>query len=348
LRSVLEERQEEFLAEVGVSRSQSPSTQNAYAGDLGQFMVFLSAKYASGKDRSKGPHLPDRITAEDVRGFIQDLAKRGYKASSIARKTSCIRSFMRFLERRGNLPLETSKALSPRKAEERLPKVLSEGEVETLIRSIDTGTPLGKRDRAMLELLYGAGLRISELRSLNVGDIDYSLGFVQVVGKGNKERFVPVGSLALEALGDYLENGRPYLDRSSSGRAGAKSPKGTTPEKAPLVTTLRKPLFLNRFGKRLSVRSMRRALEAHLLEAGLDPSRCSPHTLRHSFATHLLRGGADLRSVQDMLGHANIRTTQIYTHVMPEHLREVYRHHHPRASFGVRSGEGKGSEGGTK
>jgi site-specific recombinase XerD len=329
LRSVLEKRQEEFLAEVGVSKTQSPSTQNAYANDLGQFMAFLSGKYGG-----EGSALPDRISAKDVRGFIQHLAKSGYKSSSIARKTSCIRNFVRFVERRSDLTPEASKAVAPRRSRQELPKVLSEGEVETLIRAIEVETPIGKRDRAILEVLYGSGLRIGELQRLNVGDIDYSLGFVHVLGKGGKERFVPVGSVALEALGDYLENGRPCLEGGSRSVAASR-----------LTTSLRRPLFLNRFGKRLSVRSMRRVLKKHLLEAGIDPSRCSPHTLRHSFATHLLKGGADLRSVQDMLGHASIRTTQIYTHVMPEHLREVYRSHHPRASLGGAKGDPGGAKG---
>lgn len=325
MRSILE-GQEEFLAQVGVSKTQSPSTLNAYANDLGQFMTFLTGKY--GGDPSK---LPPKISVDDVRDFIQDLSKKGYKPSSIARKTSCIRSFLKFLEKRGSLAAETAKGVTPRRVKQELPKVLSEGEVESLLQAIDTNTPLGKRDRAMLELLYGSGLRISELRSLNVGDIDYSLGFVQVLGKGSKERFVPVGSVALEALADYLDNGRPYLEAASSRPSRPEAKETGKAGKQAVLMSLRRPLFLNRFGKRLSVRSIRRTLEKHLLTAGLDPARCSPHTLRHSFATHLLRGGADLRSVQDMLGHASVRTTQIYTHVMPEHLREAYRSFHPRA-----------------
>lgn len=328
MRSVLEQCLEEFLAQVAVSRSQSPSTLNAYANDLEQFMSFLAETY--------GPDLaPEdgKVSLDDVRAFIQDLSKKGYKSSSIARKISCVRGFLRFLERRGVLPPESARAVTPRKVKQEFPKVLSEAEIEKLLGAVDTSTPLGKRDRAMLELLYGSGLRISELRNLNVGDIDYSLGFVQVLGKGGKERFVPVGSVALGALADYLENGRPYLEGKQGGKTAAAR-DAFVEGRATALTSLRRPLFLNRFGKRLSVRSIRRTLEKHLLAAGLDPSRCSPHTLRHSFATHLLKGGADLRSVQDMLGHASVRTTQIYTHVLPEHLREVYRSFHPRASRG--------------
>lgn len=323
----LEEWQAEFLVEVGVSRTQSPSTQNAYANDLRQFTAFLASQ-----SKTTNPPPASALTSDHLRHFIQHLAREGYEASSISRKTSCVRSFMKFLERRGVIPDTQAKAVPPRRVKRPLPKVLMEKEVEDLLNAPDRETPLGKRDRAMFELLYGAGLRVSELCGLNIGDVDYSLGFVQVLGKGGKERFVPVGSMALQALGDYLESGRPRLERAAR------------PGEVGVVTTLRRPLFLNRFGKRLSARSVRRTLEKYLREAGLDPSRCSPHTLRHSFATHLLAGGADLRSVQDMLGHASVRTTQIYTHVMPEHLRDVYRNHHPRARARAGTESGKSEE----
>lgn len=325
MRRGFDEWREEFLVEIGVSKTQSPSTQNAYATDLRQFGAFLAEQEGGAPEVSE-------ISGDHLRHFIQRLGKDGYSSASVARKTSCVRSFVRFLARRGVLEDSKIKAVPPRRVKQSLPKVLSKGEVENLIGAPDADTSLGKRDRAMLELLYGAGLRVSEMCNLNVGDVDYSLGFVQVLGKGGKERFVPVGSMALGALGDYLEAARPKLERASLSK------------QSDLVTSLRRPLFLNRFGKRLSPRSVRRTVEKHLLEAGLDPSRCSPHTLRHSFATHLLAGGADLRSVQDMLGHASVRTTQIYTHVMPEHLREVYRNHHPRAKRGPEAAARKSEE----
>ena len=318
-RSLLE-WQEDFLTEIGVSKTQSPSTQNAYASDLSQFLSFLAS-------RSREPQAdltPDDLSPDSVRAFVQHLARMEYKASSIARKTSCIRSFVRFLARRGAISSNPVREVPRRKLASSLPRVLSEEDVGRLLSVPDTSTPTGKRDRALLEMLYGSGLRVSELCRLDVGDIDYSLGFVQVLGKGQKQRLVPVGSVSLAALGDYLEAGRPYFERGKQGRAG----------KEPAPTTLRKPLFLNRWGRRLSARSVRRILERYLLEAGLDPSAASPHTLRHSFATHLLSGGADLRSVQDMLGHASVRTTQIYTHVLPDRLREEYRKYHPRARAG--------------
>ncbi len=317
-RSLLE-WQEEFLAEVGVSKTQSPSTQNAYANDLRQFIAFLSKR----DDRHKeAPLAPEDLSGDSVRAFIHHLGKLGYASSSIARKTSSIRSFMRFLSRRDVVPSDPLKQVTPRKHSWTLPKVLTVGEIEALLQVPDTSTAFGKRDRAMLELLYGSGLRVSELCRLDLGDIDYSLGFVEVLGKGGKQRIVPVGSECLQALGAYLESARPVLEKKGRGKD-----RGTS-------LSVRKPLFLNKSGKRYGVRSVRRMLEACLLEAGIDPSRASPHTLRHSFATHLISGGADLRSVQDMLGHASVRTTQIYTHVMPEHLREVYKSAHPRAQEG--------------
>lgn len=319
------EWKEEFLVEVGVSKTQSPNTVEAYSRDLSQFFSFLAEE-----TKGKGPETltPSDLRPEHIHKFLLTLGRKEYKGSSISRKLSSVRSFCCFLTRRGGLDQNPSKDVSSRKAHSHLPRVLSREEVEKLLEAIDARTPSGKRDRALLELLYGTGLRVSELSRLNVGDIDYSLGFVQVMGKGDKERFVPLGSKAIDCLGDYLQNGRPYLAKKPTGRK-QRSPSPEIVE--PAGATMRKPLFLNKWGGRLSVRSVRRILEKHLLLAGMDPSKCSPHTLRHSFATHLLSGGADLRSVQDMLGHASIKTTQIYTHVLPERLKQVYQDTHPRA-----------------
>ncbi len=318
----LEDWRDDFLAEIGVSRTQSPSTQDAYANDLAQFFRFLEHEIGL-----TAPLEPTAVTGDAIRGFVRYLAKEGYQKTSISRKTSCVRSFVRFLGRRRVLQGNPAKEVAPRKTGLTLPKVLSVAEAEKLVVAPPVSTPLGKRDRAILELLYGTGLRVGEVCGLNVGDIDYSLGFARVLGKGSKERLVPVGSMAIEALGDYLGQGRPQL-------AGNK-----------LGSATKAPLFLNARGQRLSPRSVGRIVEKYLLQCGMDPKRCSPHTLRHSFATHLLAGGADLRSVQDMLGHATIRTTQIYTHVLPDRLREVYQKAHPRAH---RTALGDGIEKGSK
>lgn len=319
-RSLLE-WQEDFLAEVSVSRTQSQATLTAYAGDMKQFLSFIASEA-----RAAGPEdmVPSEITGERIRKFARYLSEKNYSPASVARKLSCVRSFMKFLRRRGAVQDDPRLDLGRRKGRFILPKVLSVSDAKTLVEAPDTSTPAGKRDRAILELLYGAGLRISELWRLNVGDVDYSLGFVQVTGKGDKERFVPLGAEAIEALGDYIANARREFLHGDS-RSGDN--------------TLRKPLFLNKSGTRLSVRSIRRIVEKYAVEAGIGARACSPHTLRHSFATHLLYGGADLRSVQEMLGHADIRTTQIYTHVMPSRLKEVYNRAHPRALVSQDRGE---------
>ncbi len=314
---------EDFLVEISVSKTQSLNTVQSYSQDLGQFFHFLSGE-TNGRQ-------PENMAAADIEPghihkFAVYLGRQNYKGATISRKLSTVRSFCRFLTRRGAVKENPARGVSSRKTHSYLPKVFSRDEVARIIGVIDTGTPLGKRDCAILELLYGAGLRISELAKLNIGDIDYSLGFVQVMGKGDKERLVPLGSMALDALGSYLDKGRPYLE----GKAQTQENHG--------FVVMRKPLFLNKRGGRLSVRSIRRVLHKYLLLAGLDPDGRSPHTLRHSFATHLLSGGADLRSVQDMLGHSSIKTTQIYTHVMPERLRQVYKNAHPRAHMGQMEG----------
>lgn len=306
---------EDFLVEIAVSKTQSHNTVQAYAQDLDQFFSFLAGKVCG---KQVEDLIPADLKPEYIRRFAVYLAKEDYKGATISRRLSVVRSFCRFLTRRDVLDEDPAKGVSSRKAHSYLPKVFSKEEVARIISVIDTSTPLGKRDRAILELLYSSGLRIGEVAKLNIGDIDYSLGFVQVTGKGDKERFVPLGSMALDALGDYLDGGRPLLEKKPQGEGQG-------------FPVMRKPLFLNRLGDRLSDRSIRRILHKYILLAGIDPQGLSPHTLRHSFATHLLSGGADLRSVQEMLGHASIKTTQIYTHVMPDRLRQVYKNAHPRA-----------------
>ncbi len=305
----LDEMIDRFLEELAVTRTGSLHTRTAYARDLKDFVEYL---------REAGlPLEGSSVSARAIGGFIQSLSRRGFRQSSVSRKASAVKSFARFLVRRGILRVNPAKDLAPRKTSFTLPRVLSEGAVSSLLEIPSPDSPLGLRDRALLETLYGAGLRVSEVVSLNLGDIDYSLGFVQVTGKRGKQRIVPLGSEAIARLGDYLERGRPVLLSKARKRSNA--------------------LFLNRWGGRLSSRSVRRILEAYLLKSGLGKRDASPHTLRHSFATHLLANGADLRSVQEMLGHSSIRTTQIYTHVLPGRLRRVYDQAHPRS--GKRNGD---------
>ena len=241
--------------------------------------------------------------------YLSALHEAGYAKASIARKLASLRSFYRFGQREGWADNNPAKALrNPRKAH-KLPHFLTTGEIGKLLAAPPRDLPMGLRDRAILETLYSAGLRVSELVDLNDGDLDFAQGIVRVRGKGRKERLAPLGSYAVRALHKWLK-----LRQLSP-----KEPKGRGA-----------PVFVNRFGTRLTTRSVGRMLEKHLRETGLD-RRTSPHTLRHSFATHLLDRGADIRSVQELLGHKSLVTTQVYTHVSTSNLRAAYEKAHPRA-----------------
>ncbi len=269
---------------------------DSYRRDLLQFAAFLD---------ERGIRLED-ASVEDIREF---LAGGRWRASTRARKTAALRSFYRERLLAGLAPSDPSRTLSSPRLEFDLPRSLTIDQVERLLAA-PKPTPSGLRDRALLETLYGAGLRASEVLALRLQDIDLDVGFVRTVGKGDKERVVPLGRKAIEALRIYQERGRPLL-----GKAGMlKAPE----------------LFLNNRGRRLSRQGLHLIIKRYSREAGL-PDDVSAHTLRHSFATHLLEGGADLRAVQEMLGHADLSTTQIYTHVTTSHLQKVYRDAHPRA-----------------
>jgi integrase/recombinase XerC len=245
----------------------------------------------------------------DLRGLLTALHEAGFAKTSIARKLASLRSFYRFGQREGWVKANPARALrNPRKGRT-LPHFLTTEEIGKLLAAPAARTPMGLRDRAILETLYSAGLRVSELVGLNDGDVDMPQGIVRVRGKGRKERLAPLGSYALKALAAWLKV-RQVSPRQPQGRET--------------------PVFTNRFGTRLTTRSVGRLLEKYLAETGLD-ARTSPHTLRHSFATHLLDRGADVRSVQELLGHKSLVTTQIYTHVTTASLRAAYEKAHPRA-----------------
>jgi integrase/recombinase XerC len=290
----------DFAAHLRDSRGASPHTLRAYQTDLGRF---LEAVGGEEKVLSNG------VDVAGLRSYLGRLQDEGLSRSSVARHLATIRTFYRFLVRRGTLRANPALMIRTPKRESRLPNCLDEAEVTRLIEVSENGSFGSARDRALLELLYGAGLRVSEATGLDVGDVNAGASFVRVMGKGSKERIAPLGSYAVKALDGYLAQRSELLAR-----------RGSETE----------ALFLNKNGTRLDVRSVRRIIDRRALEAGID-RRISPHTLRHSFATHMLNRGADLRFVQELLGHAHLTTTQIYTHLGTTRLREVYDRAHPRA-----------------
>ena len=291
-----------FLDYLRVERNASELTIKSYREDLTALIDYLTESLGA-------PPPPGQITTIDLRGYIAALHEAGYAKTSIARRLASMRSFFRFGQREGWTKSNPAKPLrNPRKPRS-LPHFLSSEEIGRLLMAPPAGEELGKRDRAILEVLYSAGLRVSELAGLNLGDVDRDSGTLRVRGKGKRERISPIGSYASRALDAWLAV-RRVSPREPSGPAS--------------------PLFVNRFGKRLTTRSVARMLEKYLKITGLD-RRTTPHTLRHSFATHLLDRGADIRSVQELLGHKSLVTTQIYTHVTTAGLRAVYERAHPRA-----------------
>lgn len=306
-----------YLDHLTVERGLSEHTISAYRRDLRRYVTFLA---------SRGIERPAAVDPSTVRSFMASVSAgvhgpdaRPYAARSVARALSSVRSFHRFLVRDGMTEHDPAREISSPRLPRTLPRPLTVGEVERLLEDAADPDARGLRDRAILEMLYGAGLRISELVALDVDDVDLEAGAVRAMGKGSKQREVPIGHLAREAVGAYLTRSRPEL-------AGAAT---------------RGALFLNARGGRLTRQGCARMLTVRASQARLE-SRVSPHTLRHSFATHLLEGGADVRVVQELLGHASVATTQIYTLVTRQHLREVYYSSHPRAR---RAGAGRGSIG---
>jgi len=296
----MREHADRYLHQLAASRGASEHTLRAYRRDLDELLAFTE---------ERGLVEPAELTPRTLRAFLVRLDERGLARSSIQRKLSAIRSFFKALEREGLVGVNPTKGLRQGRATRPLPKALTTGELEALLEAPDTNTHRGRRDRALLELCYSAGTRAAETVGIDLVDIDFRREVVRVRGKGRKERLAPLGSHAVQALRGYLQDpARP-------------SPAPANPH----------AVFLNPRGGRLTTRTLGRVVEQAVLQAGLA-RRATPHTLRHSFATHLLNAGADLRSVQELLGHAHLVTTQIYTHVSIERLREVYEKAHPRAS----------------
>jgi integrase/recombinase XerC len=284
------------------ARNNSENTRKAYAADLAQLAEFLSHRgFADVRE----------IDLRTLRSFFVSLQTQQYARSSLARKQASLRAFFRWAKRQGHTSTDPTRGLFSPRQSRKLPKFLRSEEIEALMCAPDD-SPAGLRDRALLELLYGSGTRAGEAVGLTVNDLDLEAGELRVrKGKGSKERIALVGRAAQEALVDYLHYGRPEL--------AAKAKRGES-----------QALFLNKFGERLSDRAVRRTFDKYAQVVGTR-LKVTPHVLRHSFATHLLNNGADLRAVQELLGHANLATTQIYTHVTTERLKEVYDRAHPRA-----------------
>ncbi len=292
-----------FLTYLRVERNASELTTKSYREDLEALVEYL-------KELQGRIPAPGDVGTVELRGYIAALHEAGYAKTTIARRLASMRSFFRFGQREGWTKSNPAKPLrNPRKARA-LPHFLSSEEITRLLAAPPGNEPLGLRDRAILETLYSAGLRVSELAGLNDADLDLPGGALRVRGKGKRERIAPVGSYAVRTINRWL----------SARRLSAREKQGPAA-----------PVFTNRFGRRLTTRSVGRMLEKYLTETGLD-LRTTPHTLRHSFATHLLDAGADIRSVQELLGHKSLVTTQIYTHVSTAGLRAVYERAHPRAN----------------
>ncbi|MDP2675680.1 MAG: site-specific tyrosine recombinase XerD [Dehalococcoidia bacterium] len=293
----------EFLVFLAVEKGASSNTIAAYKNDLQQL-----ADYIGPREGSNGWQT---LSRSDIQDFILDLKQRGYTESSVARKVAAVRSFFAFLTAEGSVSNNPTEGLTSPRVGKTLPKAITPNEVDELLEQpARRSTPEARRDRAMLELLYATGMRVTELVSLDITNLnlDPRSPYVKCVGKGAKERSIPIHDHALEAVNAYLEDGRPLLVKNRSELA----------------------LFLNRRGERLTRQGFWLILKGYARSANLGKD-VTPHTLRHSFATHMLRGGMPLRNVQEMLGHANISTTQVYTHLTSDHVREVYERAHPRA-----------------
>ena len=312
-----------FLKYLAAERNASPHTVKSYGEDLEALAAYLS------EARNGSPPSSGEITVFDLRGYVSALHDSGYAKSSIARHIATLRSFFRFGQREGWAETNPAKPLRTPRQGRSLPHFLTAEELGRLFDAPPPNEPMGLRDRAILETMYSAGLRVSEVVGLDDADLDFPAYLLRVRGKGRRERLAPVGSYAINALKRWIRARKLHPREMRTGPICAQHPSGRS-GKLDLSSFPKAPVFVNRFGRRLTTRSVARMLEKYLKITGLD-SRTSPHSLRHSFATHLLDRGADIRSVQELLGHKSLVTTQIYTHVSNAALREVYQRAHPRA-----------------
>jgi len=289
---------EEFLNFLSVEKGSSPNTIDAYRRDIGKFMEFL---------KEKGMGSLERAGRDDIMSFMVSEKRRGLSARSIARNLAALKMLFRFLAANRYVRKDIAEVLESPKLWKYLPDILSPAEVEELLKAPDTSSPIGLRDRAILELMYASGLRVSEVAGLSTVDINFEVGFVKCRGKGMKERVVPLGRYARRFLVSYLETARPALLKGNASDS----------------------LFVTRRGKAFTRQGLWKRVKLHARRSGIKKD-ITPHSLRHSFASHLLSGGADLRVVQELLGHADISTTQIYTHVDKDRLKSIHKKYHPR------------------
>lgn len=332
----------DFLDFLRFNRNASAHTVRAYQSDLGQFVTHVA--------RSAG-RPPAELTADDfshdaIRAFLGELHRAGLSRGSAARKLSAVRTFAKYLRREGSVDEDPAALIAAPRRDQKIPAHLSVEEMNRLLETPDRATPLGRRDQAILELFYASGIRVSELVGLDVGDVNLASRVIRVLGKGEKERQVPINQSAAQAIRAYLTDREAFITEGAGRAAGAadSAPQGwATPRGGRARAALARraarhrgpesPLFVNYRGERLSPRSVHRLVRRYM---ALCSARfgISPHALRHSFATHLLERGADLRGIQELLGHARLSTTQKYTHVNAAHLIDVYRQAHPRARKG--------------
>ncbi|MBC8283539.1 MAG: site-specific tyrosine recombinase XerD [Nitrospinae bacterium] len=285
----------EFSEYLRIEKRNSPHTVSGYCRDLNRFSTFLT------------DHRVNSVSATDIRRFLIFLREQGLSAASVARSLSSIKSFFKYLCQDKQLQVNPAEILETPKSNRKLPDILSSQDIDNLLNRPDGKSLLGRRDKAMLEILYATGLRVSELVNLKVSELDLEVGYLRTMGKGSKERIVPIGSLAKKAVDEYVWNSRSALLH------GRKAEE----------------LFVTKRGKGMTRQGFWKLLKRYVIQANIRAS-VSPHTLRHAFATHLLERGADLRSVQQMLGHSDISTTQIYTHILGKRMLEIHQQFHPR------------------